>query len=330
MADLETTAGLESPEDDWARGVFDRVRTGQHEPHWIPDAEAAARLSSRHRTRFRAAGALAAVAVVGLSATAFTTLGGSLGKSGAPTGVGPAAAQSTWTGLDLSKYLEIDGLWKEGTRGSAGTLSPTGLSSISTVLQRLDPGLKHIRTTSGQRPLDITPNPPGTFDLELAASGYWAPGGDVSFFPPAGTAYRPTTPFGHVTITATSPRFLPPEQVHRQDTPCGLDSVASTFQVPRATEWSSCVRAHQSDGSDIVVAHSTNLRAGVVTFAARLFPDGSSVSITASTVIGYTPAPVTDPPDPARFVAGPPLDPVPWTDDSLARALAGPTVKGMP
>ena len=67
-----------------------------------------------------------------------------------------------------------------------------------------------------------------------------------------------------------------------------------------------------------------------MTFAARVFPDGSSVQITASTVIGYPPTPATKAPDAAKFVAGPALDPAPWTDDSLAKALTGPGIKSLP
>lgn len=332
MTDLESTAGLENPEDDWARGVFDRVRTGQHEPHWIPDAAAAARLSSRHRTRFRAAGALAAVAVAGLSATAFTTLGGSLGRAGAPTTVPPAAGQTTWTGLDLTRYLEISGAWKSDSgHMTTQSMSPTGLTTVSTILRRLDPDLKHIRTTSGQHTLDITPPPAGTSIIDLTTSGYWAPNGDVSHFPPMGTRYRPTTPFGFVDITVTGPQPPVPQadKASMPNTPCEVGNVVTAGPVPMSAAWSPCTRSHQSDDSDIVISHSANLPAGEMTFAARVFADGSSVQIMASTVIGYASTPAAKVPDPAEFVAGPALDPVPWTDDSLAKALTGPGVKAL-
>jgi hypothetical protein len=87
----------------------------------------------------------------------------------------------------------------------------------------------------------------------------------------------------------------------------------------------------QSDGSTIVTTHATGLAAGAVTIAARLFPDGSAVQIVASSVIGYHSGGDTGPGQPAsKFVAGPPLTPVPWTDQSLAQALVGPAIKGLP
>jgi hypothetical protein len=315
MADLETR------EDGWARGVFDRVRTVQHEPPWIPDAAAAARLSGRHRTRFRAAGAVAAVAVAGLSATAFTTLGGSVFRGGDT--VSPAAGPTTWSGLDLTRYLEIGGMWESGSYAQKTTpdrLSPTGLATISVVLQRLDPGLKHIRTTTGPHDLDIRPNPPGVINNAIQTQGFWAPKGDVSSFPPPGTSFRPTSPFGSVDITPMAPGLG--KQVNMAGSPCGLSAVVSSGQIPQPTAWSPCVQAHQSDGSDIVTTHSVNLAAGTVTLAERLFPDGSAVQIIASSVIGRL--------DTKGFEAGPSLDPVPWTDAGLAQALAGPDIKGLP
>lgn len=326
-------ADLENLEDDWARGVFNRVRTGQHEPHWIPDAATAARLSGRRRTRVRATGVLAAVAIVGLSATAFTTLGGNVFRS--RDTVSPASGPATWNGLDLTKYLMVDGVWATETRNPGGhdkfnadsPMSVTGLTSIAFVLKRLDPDLSHVRTTSGPHRLVIGPAIPGTSNVQLHASGYWAPNGDVSSFPPIGTPYRPTTPFGEVDITVRNPQ--PRQGQAIPDSPCGIGGVATYYPVPRPKTWSTCVRQHQSDGSDIFIAHSTDLPAGRVTVATRVFPDGSSVMIAASTVIGYTPRQAGQPSGSAEFLTGPALNPVPWTDDSLVRALTGPAIKGL-
>ena len=310
----------ETREDDWARGVFDRVRTGQHEPRWTPDAAAAARLSGRQRTRFRAAGALAAAAVVGLSATAFTTLGGSIGKAGEST-ISPAAGQTTWNGLDLTRYLQIDGAWKSNRRGGSDSpLSATGLSTISTVLQRLDPGLKHIRTTSGPGRLDTGPDIPGTTNIQIQAHGFWAPKGDVSSFPLPGTSFVPTTPFGYVSISPMGPQFG--QNAPAQNEPCGLGALVAIDLIPAPTTWSPCVRSPQPDGSEILVTHSVNLPTGTLTVAARVFPDHSLVQITASTVIG-------EKDKAAKFTAGPALNPVPWTDSSLAQALTGSEIKGL-
>lgn len=326
MAGLETTADFESPADDWARGVFDRVRTGQHEPPWTPDATAAARLSGRRRTRFRAAGALAAAAVVGLSVTAFDTLGGNVFKG--RNAVSPGASQTVWTGLDLTGYLDISGVWKSMSRGGAGPMSATGLTTISTVLQRLDPGLAHIRTTTGRHRLDTGPDAGGTTNIQLRAQGFWAPKGDVSSFPPPGGTFIPKTPFGYVAIVPMNPEFL--QRPGLPNMPCGLGALAGSDQIPAVTSWSTCVHAQQTDGSDITVTHSVGLPAGTVTVAARVFRDGSSVQLVASTVIGRQDMTATGPAMASKFQAGPSLDPAPWTDISLAQALAGPDVKGLP
>lgn len=328
---------LEPREDDWARGVFDRVRTGQHEPRWHPDAEAAARLSGRHRTRVRASGALAALAVVGLSATAFGTLGGnaSHGRStlappttGTPpttpaTPTTPSTSATTRHDVDITKYLAISPEWSStsGNGTTNGTLSPVGVATINTVLQRLDPTLGHIRTQTSPHKLDTGPEPPGVTNAEIYAGGFWAPKGDISSFPKPGTSFVPTTPFGYVSITPMGPDVG--QQVNVKNKPCGLASVVNSSQVPKPTTWSPCIQSPQSDGSSIEVTHSLNLPAGVVTVAARVFPDHSSVQILVSTVIGEQDMP-------PAFVAGPSLDPVPWTDDSLVRALTGPDVKGLP
>lgn len=323
MTDLETR------EDDWARGVFDRVRTGQHEPHWAPDAAAAARLSGRRRTRYRATGALAAVAVVGLSATAFTTLGGNVFRS--RDTISPEAAPTIWDGLDLTKYLAVGDTYHgtSGTRATTDHPPAVGLATISTVLQRLDPGLRHIRTTTGRHDLDISPNPAGISTMAIETQGFWSPNGDVSSFPKPGTRFRPTTPFGSLNINTTSPAAGPPTI---SGSPCGLSALSTSGQIPQPAAWSTCVRVPQSDGSTIVTSHATGLKVGAVTVAARIFPDNSEVQIVASSVIGYQdPASETGPTrPPSGFLAGPPLNPVPWTDQSLAQALAGPEIKGLP
>lgn len=325
MTDLETR------EDDWARGVFDRVRTGQDEPHWTPDAAAAARLSHRRRIRFRAAGALAAVAVAGVSTTAFGTLGGSVFRS--RDTISPAAAPTTWDGLDITKYLEVGDVYKggPGTRATTDHPPSVGLATISTVLQRLDPGLKHIRTTTGRHDIDISPNPPGVSTLAIQTQGFWAPNGDLSSFPQPGVSFRPTTPFGAVGISTTGPRTGHQTGVPSPKTPCDLDFLVFNGQMPLPAAWSTCARVPQSDGSTIVTSHGTGLASGAVTVVARVFPDGSSVQIIASSVVGYQAHGGSDPNrPPAGFVAGPPLNPVPWTDQSLAQTLTGPDIKGLP
>lgn len=327
---------LDTREDDWARGVFDRARTGRHEPHWAPDAAGAARLSKRRRTRYRATGALAVVAVAGLSATAFTALGGNVFR--ARDTVSPAAGGPVlWYGLDLTKYLEVGETYKVDARthyAPANRLPAVGLATVSTVLQRLDPGLKHVRTTTGRHDLDISPTPPGVTTMAIQTQGYWSPNGELQSFPHPGDSFRPTTPIGSVDINTTDPQTRPQNpqsKVPVPAPPCGVNFLATSGHTPQPTAWSTCVRVPQSDGSTIVTTHSTDLATGTVTIAARQFPDGSEVQIVASSVIGYQSGGDTSPGrPPSKFVAGPPLTPVPWTDQSLARVLVGPDIKGLP
>ena len=324
---------LDTREDDWARGVFDRARTGRHEPHWAPDATAAARLSKRHRTRYRATGALAVVAVTGLSATAFTALGGNVFR--ARDTVSPAAGGPIlWRGLDLTEYLEVGGMYMvaPGHQHAADRTPAVGLATISTVLQRLDPGLKHVRTTTGRHDLDISPNAPGVTTMAIQTQGYWSPNGELQSFPQPGVSFRPTTPIGSVDINTTGPQTRPQNPQGKVPAPpCGVNFLATSGHTPQPTAWSTCARVPQSDGSTIVTTHSTDLATGTVTIAARQFPDGSEVQIVVSSVTGYQSGGDTGQArPPSKFVAGPPLTPVPWTDQSLARVLVGPDIKGLP
>jgi hypothetical protein len=265
------------------------------------------------------------VAIAGLSATAFTTLGGDVFRSRDTV----APAGGVWHGLDLTKYLGLSGEWSStGRPGGTAPLSIVGMTTISVVLQRLDPGLGHVRITPVRHRPDTGPASPRTTALEEAGSGYWAPDGDLSALRLQGSGPHPTSPIGYVSIASMGPQVG--QEVVTPTKPCGLGTPVGTTEIPTPTAWSPCVRSHQGDGSDIVVTHSVHLAAGTVTVAARVFPDGSSVQVTASTVIGYPETAVTGPVTPEKFVAGPPLNPVPWTDDSLAQVLTGPDVKGLP
>ncbi|ACU69101.1 hypothetical protein Caci_0146 [Catenulispora acidiphila DSM 44928] len=324
---------LDTREDDWARGVFDRARTGRHEPHWAPDAAGAARLSKRRQTRYRATGALAVMAVAGLSATAFTALGGNVFHARDTVSPG-SSGPILWPGLDLTKYLDVHESYMvaAGHQYEANRMPAVSLATTSTVLQRLDPGLKHVRTVSGHQDLDITPTPPGVTTMAVQADGIWSPNGDLSTFPPASSNFSPvTTPFGYVSIATMGPHVA--QDANMENKPCGLGTLVTSTRIPAPTAWSPCVRSHQSDGSDILVTHAVNLPAGAVTVAARVFPDTSTVQVTASSVFGLQEGPAagsSTPATPAKFDAGPPLNPVPWTDDSLAQVLTGPDVKGLP
>ncbi|MEY9857473.1 hypothetical protein ABH935_003081 [Catenulispora sp. GAS73] len=369
---------LDTREDDWARGVFDRVRTGQDEPRWIPDAEGASRLSTRHRQRrTRVAGAVTMAAVIGVSATAYATLGRNGGDNrqvtppaattspsssvpsssasatspsastpsttpstspptGSPTTTGTTTAKPTVDDASLGEYFQFTG----GSMGGSGfggaskgmRWSTDGMATIGTVWQGMDPTLGHVRALIANPvplPLGLSS---GERQLEIYGAGYWTPNGDIT--PMTRPTQHPTTPFGYVTISSTSPIA---SNDGKPNGPCGIpDQVfgRSLFGIP--TAWSPCDTRPQSDGSVIVTTHAQNLAEGTSTIAVREFPSGAKVMITAASYLVYYRGPgglspsvtwTTQAPD---YVAGPKMDSVPWTDDSLAAALSAPGVKGLP
>lgn len=330
MSDIETR------EDEWARGVFDRAHASHEEPHWIPDAAAASRLSTRRRTRYRMTGALAVVAVAGLSASAFVTLSGGAVGGGQTTAApgtrpySPPKNAKTIEPADLGKYL-ADGLVYSNAKAMDSTGVPAAAATtMSTVVSGVDPDLTHVRAASPS-PVSIVAEAPSNL-RDVSGFGFWTADGRA----PAPVV--PSKALGSLYISVYS-SWEAAHQIHLadQNTVCG---VANTWVPPRywPTSWSPCTRQTQSDGSVIITTHSTGANGGELSIAARRFPDGSMVTIGASSVVYYT----QDPRGTYMFlrygasletkgvVAGKALAKVPWTDDSLADALSGPNVKGLP
>ena len=171
MSDIETR------EDEWARGVFDRAHASHDEPHWIPDADAAARLSTRRRTRHRMTGALAVVAVAGLSASAFATLGGGANRGGQTTAGSQAQAKTINPPADLGNYLRV----APGFRNPTPKLLPVpipaeAVTTMNAIVSGIDPSLAHVRNLWGPGPITIGPQPPDSL-ADIEGLGFWTDSG---------------------------------------------------------------------------------------------------------------------------------------------------------
>ncbi|WP_194905205.1 hypothetical protein [Catenulispora rubra] len=320
---------LESREDDWARGVFDRAHTSDNEPHWVPDAAAAARTSARQRTRYRATGALAAAAIVALSAGAFTTLGGGASSSG-QTMVSPASSPAKTIAplSSLSKYLRLGNGYRNPTPKDPVAIPAGAAATISAVISGIDPGLAHVRNSYDRSPTVIGPPASGRFLDDVGGMGFWTTDG----VPPVNGHDDVSTPLGTVTVNVYD-SWLAGQITTPPNVACGLDE----FWVPvylLPTSWSPCTHQTLSDGSVIVTTHSVGDKDGEMSVAGRRFPDGTLVTVSASSVVyfgtisGYPP--LGNGAGKQRSITGKALKPVPWTDDTLAKALSGPEVKGLP
>jgi hypothetical protein len=325
---------LETQEDGWARGVFDRVRTGHDEPPWTPDPATASRLSTRRRTRMRVTGALTTAAVVGLSATAFATLGGGTAGRGQQAVSEhqyrpPQDARPVTPASSLSKYLLV-GIANAGS----ADVPPEVAATIGTVLTGIDPSLSHVRSNTYEvDPLRIGPQPAGTVNA-VQAAGFWTTDGDVSPLRESAGHDPSSKPVGTVMITVWSP-FGARQAMDRPSVACGLEHAVYLPGNVVPTAWSPCTEQKQSDGSVIIAAHSLGASAGEVDVAARRFPNGSMVVAAVTSFFAYDPGHENAPLVPGaakelHAVSGPALRPVPWTDDTLGDALSGPDVKGLP
>ncbi|MBS2532398.1 hypothetical protein KGQ20_06390 [Catenulispora sp. NF23] len=320
---------LEIQEDDWARGVFDRVRTGQQEPHWVPDAVAAAGVSASRRTRLRLSGTLAAAAIVGISATAFTTLGG--GSGGGAEAVSSASGDPSSTHANLTTYLTLSRTYSTGASRTHTQMYPAAAATtIDHILLGLDPTRARIQAEGGTGPFDVGTLPAGVHAVEIGGTGYWVPQG-VTKPSLDGHGSDPSKPVGLVTIKLLDPQVGP--DTPASTAPCGLGGgLFETSPDGAPKNWSPCEKQRQSDGSFIDTTHSLDAGAESMTVAARTFPNGSTVVIAAAPAIVYDhgePVPMLSLPKGPDYTAGAALKPVPWTAAALAAALSGPDVKGL-
>lgn len=321
---------LEIQEDDWARGVFDRVRTGQQEPHWVPDAVAAAGVSAGRRTRLRLSGTLAAAAIVGISATAFTTLGGGSGGGGSGT-LSSASGGPASTYSNLTTYLTLSRTYSTGASRSDPQMYPAAAATtIDHILLGLDPTRARIQAEGGSGPFVVGALPDGVHAVEIGGTGYWVPRGVTK---PAllGPDSDPAKPVGLVTIKLLNPQVGPGTPA--ATAPCGLGGGLFEMSPDAAPkDWSPCEKQRQSDGSFIETTHSLDAGAESMTVAARTFPNGSTVVAAVAPAIVYdhgAPVPMLSLPKGPDYVPGAALKPVPWTAATLAAALSGPDVKGL-
>jgi hypothetical protein len=164
---------LEPREDDWARGVFDRARTGHHEPPWIPDATAAAERSNRHRRRRSlTAGALSTVAVIGLSTTAYATLGG--GGGGGADGRPVTAAPGATTPVSRAASTPSA---PAGTPATTAHTAPSTQSSQNPTTNTTQPAVdlanlrKYFQLTGGARNAKPYQGAPRAHDIPWSAAG---------------------------------------------------------------------------------------------------------------------------------------------------------------
>lgn len=348
---------LEPREDDWARGVFDRVRTAQHEPPWIPDAAAAAGVSARHRRhRTRIAGAATTAAVIGISATAYAALGGSgrddrmvttpasIARPSATPSATPSAASSApapapspssaepikIAASDLGKYLDFTGTWTgSGSPGTPTPWSATGMTTISRLIQSMG-GIEHLRPLTPMGGLTTAPEPAGESQSAIQASGYWMADADVPSLNQRSEAH-PAQRIGRVTIAVVNHQF--PQTAPFG--PCGVSDAVFARPMAPPAGWSTCGQWTQPDGSVIITTHALGLTTGSVTVGVKKFPDGSMVAVTMTSYVVYDRAANMIPtdrlvPDGTDFVAGPAVQNGPFDDSALALFLNWTDVKGLP
>lgn len=334
---------FDTPEDEWARGVFDRVRTGSRpEPHWAPDAAGAAQTSARHRQRVRVTGALAAAAVIGVSATVFATLDGGSASGGTKLtpGSSPAPTHALPTSQDpplspeaeaakVANYVSVFAFGAPDA-GGAYRVPAAALTTVDGILTRVDPGLGHVRAQDTSLVALIGPEPGNRRADRVEAHGYWTTDGDSSRI----IHTDKSSPLGAIDIRVSSPRSSKWPEL--RNAPCGLTEEGEWDPASAAMiTWSACDTVDGPDGSRILTTHSVNFPAGQVTVAARVFPDGSTVTITATSFVVYLKEAEgvktgIHTPDSSHLVAGKAVTPTPWTDDRFALALMASDIKALP
>ncbi|GAA1951711.1 hypothetical protein [Catenulispora subtropica] len=333
MTDIDHT------DDAWAGHVFDRARTSLDEPHWIPDAAAAARIGNRRRTWHRAGGAAGLAAVVGLSATVYGTLGGSdrsADRSGTGATPGTASTSPSWPTAREKELAETIGDHFFVTMGGGpanGDFSHPGTvripdraaENLASLLKVLDPDGRHLRPVE-RGPKTVGPSE-NWMTSSVWAAGAWTPDGSTDLLAHEDPRAK-STAFGQVGVYIWSPGSLG----RTGNVPC--DIWANGVDPEMHITWSACDKHELADGSYVVTSHSTNLPARII-LADRVFADGGRVTVAVSdtqvydhSVNDHTTAlwGLLNP----GFVWGKSVDPMPWTEKGLADALAAPDIKELP
>ena len=266
-------------------------------------------------------GALAVAAIVGLSATSFTALGGG---SAEDTHAAPGSS-TTHGGAQvpgLGKKLSFVVVW-DGEPSRDGAVTPAATTTLGSVVAAIDPA-DHLRAGPLAMPLTISPNAKGALG-SITGFGYWTLDGKA----PVGVADR-SKQLGNMTIAVLGRGEA--LQAGGPGSPCGFGD-GPTFSIYASTPitWSPCVHHPQPDGSEVMTTHSEGLKTGQLTLAYRKFTDGSEVAVGARSFLQYNgDTPSADLSVVSQNTTGAALNPVPWTDASLAQALSGAGVKPLP
>lgn len=301
---------------DWARELFDGTR-GAGEPAWTADPTALARAGNRRR-RLRTAGAGGGLAGV-VAVTVAVALGLGAGTTDAGSQPGPGGGWGNRPLSDVFKYVGYFGGVGADQSGKSYVPAPAA-EDVAAVLGHVDPSLTHFAGNDGHGDsprivsagdahakqnkaittsaiwTDDTPRQSGSLNFGLASSVGWAQALGVAAIDVGSLAAPCNLPFGVVQPNAGS----------------------STTSAPR-TQWSSCTVSHLQDGSTIGSA-SARMGKGTAIVVSRQFPDGELFTVVAQDF--STPTWKNGVPDPATVV-----QPTPWTQQSLAAALADPAVR---
>lgn len=313
--DLGTTEDLDLDLGrNWAREMFDRTR-GAGEPGFTVDPAVLARAGDRRR-RLRTAGAGSGLAGV-VAASVALALGLGAGSTDAGSQPGPGGA---WGNRPLADVFRHAAVMEQP--GETYVAAPAA-SDLASVVSRLDPSLSHVVAVPAQsRPHIVAAGDPRAKKITgMAVSSLWVDGaasrrfGELDFgFASAG---------GQALISAVD-AFGTGELGAPCDLPLGGAARGVKFTGPSVPKtsvpWSACTVTHQPDGSTIGSA-AGRIGAGTVIVAVREFADGESFSVVARDFASptYFQGAVPD--------AATVLQPAPWSQSSLAAALADPGVR---
>lgn len=297
---------------DWARDLFDRAR-GAGEPAWTADPPTLARAGDRRR-RFRTVGMAGGLAgVVALTTAVAVGLGAGTADLGSQPGPGGA-----WGGrplADVFKYTTYSGAVDKA--GHAYVPAPAA-ADLATVIARVDPSLTHFIGEKDQAP-HIVPadDAQAKQNKTLVMISDWVDdsprqSGDLSFGFASSSGWAQTV--GVVTEFDTNQLTAPCDLTLGRYTP--PPGATPTPPVP----WSSCHVSHLNDGSTVASA-SAHIGAGTAIVVLRQFADGEIFSVVARDYGSPALWPRTGP-DPATVV-----HPTPWSEQSIAAAIADPTVQ---
>lgn len=300
----------EDLELEWARDLFDRTR-GAGEPVWTADAMVLARSGDRRR-RLRTAGAGGGLAGV-VAVTAAVAVGLGAGTADLGSQPGPGGGWGNRPLAEVFKHTDYLGPVDKSLQAYA---PEPAVADLAAVMGRLDPSLSHIVGKSD----DVRVVSAGDAEVKQATaigmSSVWItdaprPAGQLSF--------QFASPGGSVPSVATG--VLGTDQLTG---PCALavghdQGLAGAGITPSVSvKWSACAQTHLADGSTIGTA-SVRIGEGTAMVAVRQFFDGEVFSVIATDF--WTSGRQGSVPDPTTVV-----HPTPWSEQSLAAALADPAV----